>query len=94
MKAARDFETSMSSKLAPERNNLEESTPQNNVIKILFKILWIYCIYLSSLPCNLLISHASYACISHHPKVRRNEVFIIIATDSVASILTPLARVM
>lgn len=26
--------------------------------------------------------------------VRRNEVFLIIATDSVASILTPLARVM
>lgn len=89
MKALRDFETPMSSKLATERNTLEESTHQNNVIKILFKIIWVYCIYLSSLLCNVLISHAFHACIFHHPKVRRNEVFLIIATDNVDSILTP-----
>jgi hypothetical protein len=39
MKAVREFKTPMSSKLATEHNNLEEWTPQNNVIKILLKII-------------------------------------------------------
>jgi len=93
MKAICDLETSISSKLAAERNNLEDWTPQN-VIKKLLKIIWIYCIYLSSFPCNLLLSHASHACIFHRPEIRRNEVLLIIATDSVATIVTQLARVM